>query len=53
MEGLHSHDPGHEISNIATKQINKKTALHPVILVFVHTLYEIAINQHAIDADKT
>ena len=50
IEGLHSHDPGHEINNIASKQ---KTTLDPAMPVALHTLYEIEMNQYTINVDQT
>ena len=53
IEGLHNHDVGHKINNIASEQTDNKTALDPAMLVVACTLYENAMNQYAIDAVQT
>ena len=53
IKGLHNHDPGHKVNNIASKQINNKTALNPAMLRAAHTWYEIAMNQYVINPYQT
>ena len=50
IEGLHSHDLGHEINNIANKQIDNKKDIGPC---HACNSPHLAMNQYAINADQT
>ena len=52
IEGLHSHESGHEINKLLRNKLIIK-ALNTAMLVVAHILYEIAMNQYAIDTDQT
>ena len=47
MEGLHSHDSGHEMNNINNKQNDNQNIMGPCHACS-HTLQEIIMNQYAI-----
>ena len=53
IEGLHSYDAGHEISNTASEQFDSKNSIGPCLALTVCPLYEIAMIQYTIIADQT